>query len=165
MSRTRAGATALALAVLLALTGCSSVTESVTATLENVSPEPGTDEVSTPAEPTEGLSAIFDVSATLRPGAKTGKTVRTKVDVSATNIGTDPAPLAGMVRLSDGTGIAYGAVPGHPDGLILSFGTLYPFESLVRTYEIDLPVGVTITTVLVLPVNEPGFDGPVTYER
>jgi hypothetical protein len=155
----------LTFGVLLSVSACSSGSGSFTVTLENRSPEPGTDEVSSPAEPTEGLSAIFDVSATLRPGAKTGKTVRTRVDVTATNIGNDPAPLVGMVRLSDDTGIALGVVPGNPDGLILSFGTLSPFDTTVRTYEIDLPVGVTVTTVLVLPVNEPGFDGPVTYKR
>jgi hypothetical protein len=164
----RAGLTALFVAPLLAVAACSggaTASGDVSVVLENQSVAPGGDPVTTPAVPPSGSESIFALSATLRPGSPNGATVRTTVDVTVTNSGIDAAPLAGTVRLSSASGIEYGVIPGHPDGLVLDFGTVQPGDTVVRSYEIDLPVRTTITSVLVERDDEVGVEGSVEPAR
>jgi hypothetical protein len=157
-------ATAWVLALLLAGTGCSASAGSGSASPtgeKGIAPLDPSSEAPTPS----GTGTIFDVEATLHPGPASGPRVPTKVDVAVTNIGTGPGAMVGTATLTDAGGTDFLAVPGHPEGQVLDFGTLQPGATAVRSYVIDLPTGVEITTVLVEPENGIGVDGPVTTPR
>ena len=156
MSRTRAGAAALALTALLALTGCSSGSEPGPTTTAAEAAPSDTETVPTDAPTPTGTEAIFDADATLHPGTASGGTVPTRVDVSLTNIGTVAGAMSGRVSLSDEAGHTY------PAATPVDFGTLAPGAVVVRRAIVDLPASAvaSVTSVTVEPPDGIPVDGP-----
>jgi hypothetical protein len=146
------------LAVLLAVTGCSGAGTDGSALPSGAASASDTDPAPTDAPTPTGTEAIFDIEATLHPGAASGSTVPTRVDVSLTNIGTVAGSMSGTVTLTDEAGTEFTAVAGKP--AVLDFGTLQPGAEVVRSYTVALPAAAAITSVTVEPENGIPVDGP-----
>ena len=153
MSRQGQRAAALVLVLLVAATGCG------------VAPGPAPlDATEQAAEPVESVSAppdtepIFEADALLRPGKASGTTVRTRVDVTLSNIGAVASAVTGRVTLLDTAGKEY--VAAAQQGGVLDFGTLAPGEKATRDYVIDLPIGARGTAVTIDQDGGVPIDGP-----
>jgi hypothetical protein len=144
------------LVLLLVLTGCSGGDAAGSSTTAGEVSPSDTETAPTDAPTPTGTEAIFDAEATLRPGAASGGTVPTRVDVSLTNIGTVAGPMSGTVSLADEAGHTY------PAAKPVDFGTLAPGAVVVRSAVIDLPAAAvaSVTTVTVEPADGIPVDGP-----
>jgi hypothetical protein len=145
---------ALVLVLLMGATGCG------------VAPGPAPlDATEQAVEPVETVTAppdtepIFEADALLHPGKASGTTVRTRVDVTLSNIGAVAAAVTGRVTLLDTAGKEY-FVAAAQQGGVLDFGTLAPGEQATRDYVIDLPIGARVTAVTIDQDGGVPIDGP-----